>query len=228
MDEERNLTEKSIEPFMVGLGLNKQEKEFFRNLVFYNQAKREEQGNHFYQRLISSRKFSQLKPIEKHQYEYCSEWYHAIVRELVLSQEFDGTSEWIASRIVPPVSPAQIKKSIELLEKLGFITKGVDGRYRQSSELVSTGAEVSSLALYNYHLNLLDLAKRALGEIPASQRDISSLTLGMTRDQIPILKKKIQEFRSEILKISSLSEKTEEVVQIGIQMFPFTKQEKTI
>jgi uncharacterized protein (TIGR02147 family) len=63
-----------------------------------------------------------------------------------------------------------------------------------------------------------------LKEIPAGQRDVSSLTLGLRRDQIPLLKKKIQEFRREILKIASLAEKTEDVVQLSIQMFPLTKE----
>lgn len=224
MDGQRNLTGESLPPFMTGLGLNKQEQEFFRDLVFYNQSKTQEQANHYYQKLISSRKFSRLKPIEKDQYEYCSEWYHSVVRELILSAEFDGTPEWIACRIFPSVTPAQVKKSIEILEVLGFIRKGADGRWRQASELVTTGSEVASLALYNYHQNVLDLAKMALEKVPHHQRDVSSLTLGIREDQLPLIKKKIQDFRQEVLKIAALAEQPEKVVQLCIQMFPMTSQ----
>lgn len=224
MDGKRNLTEESLPQFMRGLNLNKQEQDFFRHLVFYNQAKTQEAANHHFQKLLSSRKFSQLKPIDKDQYEYCAEWYHAVVRELVLSPDFDGCPEKIAAKIFPTVTPAQVKKSIEILESLGFIKKGGDGCWRQASTLISTGAEATSLALYNYHQELLNLTKKALEEMPAESRDVSSLTLGIRRDQIPLLKNKIREFRQEILRIASLAERPDDVVLLSIQMFPVTKE----
>lgn len=225
MDGQRNLTEKSLIPFMVGLNLNKQEQDFFRNLVFFNQAKSVKERDIYYQQLIQSRKFNQLKPLEKNQYDYCSEWYHAVVRELVTSQAFDGTPEWVANRIVPAITTSQVERSIELLEKLGLITKTQEGSFQQSSSLISTGVEVNSIVLFNYHRNLLDLAKNALANLAASQRDISSLTLGITLQQIPVLKQKIQEFRQDILKFVSTETNPQEVVQLNMQLFPVTRSE---
>ncbi len=226
MDGQRNLTEESLPKFMTGLGLNKQEQEFFRNLVFYNQAKDHENRDAYYHRLVQSRKFASLKPIEKHQYEYCSEWYHSVIRELVAAPDFDGTAEWLSGRISPPITPAQAKKSLKLLVNLGFLTKVEDNKFHQTSSLVSTGAEVASVALYNYHMSLLDITKMALEAVPASQRDVSSMTIGVMKERIPLLKKKIQEFRQEILKIVSTDTKPEEVVQLSIQMFPLTKMKE--
>lgn len=222
MEGKRNLSEESTTMFSAALHLNKQEGEFFRNLVFYNQAKTLETKNHYYQRLLQSRKFSQLKPIAKHQYEYCSEWYHPVVRELVTAKGFDGTAVWLAERIVPTITPAQAQKSLELLLKLGFLAKDERGHYRQTSELVSTGAEVTSLALYNYHLSLIELTKTALEIVPAAERDVSAMVVGVTRGKISLLKKKIQEFRQEMLKLVSTDASSEEVLQISIQMFPLT------
>ena len=222
MDGERNLTEESLTKFVVGLKLNKQEQEFFRNLVFFNQAKTHEEKDLYYQRLIRSRKFNQLKPIEREQYEYYSTWYHTIIRELVVSKDFDGTPESIAKRISPSVTPAQAAKSIELLEKLGFIKK-TQGGWEQASSLVSTGPEVTSHMIVNYHKNLLDVTKEVLDQVPPSQRDVSTMTLGVLRDRIPQLKKKIQEFRQEILKLVSTDTDPEEVVKLNIQLFPMTQ-----
>src|SRR5262249_7811365 len=86
--------------------------------------------------------------------------------------------------------------------------------------LISTGPEVTSLTLMNYHQHLLGLSREMLPLIPASLRDISSLTLGVPRDKIPFLKKKIQAFRQEILKLISLEEHPDSVVLLNIQMFP--------
>lgn len=223
MDGERNLTEKSVIPFMVGLNLNKQEQEFFRSLVFYNQADTDRERDAHYRRLLQSRKFSQLKSIEKRQYDYYSNWYHPVVRELVVSKECDGTPEWIAGKISPPITPAQVEKSIEILEALGFIEKTGPGKWRQASSLVSTGPEVVSHVVLNYHQNLLDLTKEVLETVPPTERDISTMTLGVVKGRIPELKKRVQEFRKEVLKMVSVDTVPEEVVQLSIQLFPLTR-----
>src|SRR5437868_5269216 len=75
MDGDRNLTEESLSKFALALKLNKQEQEFFRNLVFFNQAKTHEQKNQYYAKLLQSKKYSELKPIEKNQFEYYSTWF---------------------------------------------------------------------------------------------------------------------------------------------------------
>ena len=226
MDGKRNLSEESLVKFALALRLNKQESEFFRNLVFFNQAKTHEHKDLYYHRLLQSKKYSQLKPIEKNQYEYYSTWYHPAIRELAVSENFDGSPESIAARLDPVVGVAQVERSLELLEALGFIEKIKGGKYRQESSLVSTGAEVSSLVIFNYHKLLLDLCKRIMDHVPAGRWDVSTLTLGIKKGRIPQLKKKMQEFRQELLKLVAMDTAPEEVVQINIQMFPLTKPEK--
>ncbi len=219
----RNLTEESLSRVMVGLGLNKQEQEFFRNLVFFNQAGNHTEKNSYYHRLLQSKKFSQLQPIEKQNYEYFSTWYHPVVRELVASKEFDGTPEWISGRISPSITPSQVTKSLELLETLGIIQKTGGQRYQQANSLISTGPEVSSLVVHNYHKSLLDLSKSVMDELSLEYRDVSALTLGVSRERLPELRTKVREFRREILKLVSGENEPEEVVQLNIQLFPVTK-----
>jgi len=226
MDGKRNLSEESLVKFALALKLNKQETEFFRNLVFFNQAKTHDQKDLYYHRLLQSKKYSQLKPIERNQYEYYSTWYHPAIRELAVSEGFDGSPASIATRLDPPVSVAQVERSLELLEELGFIEKIKDGKYRQQSTLVSTGAEVSSLVIFNYHKLLLDLCKQVMDHLPAARRDVSTLTLGVKKGRIPQLKKKLQEFRQDLLKLVAMDTSPEEVVQINIQLFPLTKAEE--
>ena len=150
--------------------------------------------------LLKTRKLKELKPIDQAQYDYYNTWYHTVIRELVVAKDFDGTAEWISERLYPAVSPEQVNKSIELLEKLSLIEKTPDGQWQQVSSLASTGPEVKSLSVFNYHLNLLDLSKYVLDRLPAEQRDVSALTLGVSKKRLPELKEKIQEFRQENIK----------------------------
>lgn len=219
----RNLTEESLKKFLIGLNLNKQEQEFFRNLVFCNQSETHEDKNFYYQRLMLSKKFSQLKPIEKQQYEYYSTWYHPVIRELVVSRGFDGMAEWISGRLSPTVTPAQVSKSIELLEALGFIQKTGKDRWRQTSTIISTGPDVEAVIVRNYHKSLLGLSREMMDRLSAKDCDASALTLGVRRERLSELRLKIREFRREVLKMVSNDTEPEEVVQLNIQFFPVTK-----
>lgn len=228
MQGKRNLTESSIKMVMRGLKLNKQEQEFFRNLVFFNQARMHEDKDSYYRKLLQSKKFRQAKPIERESYEYYSSWYHPVVRELVVSADFDGTPEWIAGRISPPITSAQAAKSIELLVRLGFIERTESGKWKQASTIISTGPEVTSIVVHRYHKELLDLSKSVMDRLSMKERDVSSLTLGVKRERLPEIMAKIREFRQEILKMVSMDTEPEEVAQLNIQFYPVTNVKKEV
>ena len=109
-----------------------------------------------------------------------------------------------------------------------MIQQDASGRWKQSSSLISTGAELASHVVHEYHKVLLNLATQVLDDVPSSRRDVSTMTLGIARERLPQIKKKIQEFRQEILKLVASDVEPEEVVQLNIQMFPLTSQRQEI
>ncbi|MDO8643998.1 MAG: TIGR02147 family protein [bacterium] len=224
MNGQRNLTPDSLAKCIKGLGLNKQEQDFFENLVLFNQGKDLAEKDLYYKRLIKSKKFQQLKPIEKKQYEYYSDWYHPVVRELIAAKEFDGTPEWLADNIFPRISVAQAAKSLKLLEDLELIKKVGPNQWKQSDTILSTGPTLSSIVVHNYHKNLLDLTKTLMDHLPVERRDVSTMTLGVGKDRLGDIIKKVREFRQEILKMVSTETHPEEVVQLNIQLFPMTQK----
>lgn len=221
MEGERNLTEDSLSKFAVGLGLNQQETEFFRSLVYFNQAATHVERDRYYRQMLQSRKYNALKPIEKGQYEYYSGWHHPVVRELACSDNWDGTHAWLARRIQPRLTDDEIAKSLKLLESLGFLRK-VGDRYVQSEALITTGAEAHSVGLHNYHQAMLDVAKELLPSVPSESRDVSALTLGVSTDKIPAIKKRIRAFRKDLLKLVA-DDQPEDVISVTIQMLPLTR-----
>ncbi|MDO8644112.1 MAG: TIGR02147 family protein, partial [bacterium] len=222
MQNKRNLTEESIRKFVTGLSLNKQEEEFFRDLVFFNQSKTHHEKNDYYKLLLQCKHAKHFKTIEKEKYEYYSEWYHPVVRELVASKEFDGTSEWIADKISPKITPTQASKSIQLLEKLGLIQKTKDNHWAPTNTVIDTGPEVDSTVVHNYHKRLLDLTRDRMDHLSLEHRDTSAMTLGVKKERLAQIKKMVQEFRQEILKLVSEEDAPEEVFQLNIHLYPVT------
>lgn len=221
MQGKRNLSDDGIKKVIKGIQLNKEDAKFFTNLVLFNQTKKHDEKNTFYQNMIQNKNYAKLKPLEKNQLDYCNEWYHAAIRELIQSPQFTGNLDWISQKLSPKLSITKIKKSIQVLKNLNLIEEK-NGKLKQCDSLVTTGMEVDSVALFNYHLKMLDLSKKVLQETPKSERDISSLTLGLGKDKRRILKEKIQNFRKDILELVSTEDEPEEVIQVNIQMFPLT------
>ncbi len=226
MDGGRNLTRKSIGPFMKGLRLNKQEREFFRHLVSYTQAKTQETKNRFYEQMLRTRQFTKLKPLEKKQYEFMSTWYHPVVREFVISPHFDGTPESIAAHLQPPITVGQARQSLRLLERLGLIRRTHKGKWEQSDAAITTGAELKSRALVKYHQGLLELAQKQLTAVPGEKRDVSSLTMGVQDDQVPILKEKIRAFRRELAEFLAGNIAPKRIYLLNIQFLPVVEPEE--
>lgn len=223
MKGQRNLSDLSISKFVKGLGLNKQEADFFWNLVHFNQAKKSEEKNHFYKLLLGNKKLKQMQPIEQPHYEYYSHWYHPVIRELLCARECDGSPEWLAQHISPKVTVAQCAKSIELLEALNFVEKKENGRYRQKNSIISTGPQLTSVTVHNYHKSLLNLSLEVMDTLSNKERDVSSMTLGVKKEKVIEIRKRIAEFRKSLLEYVAEDIDPEEVLQLNIQFFPVGK-----
>lgn len=222
MEGKRNLSTSGIVKFAIGLGLNKQETDFFKSLVHLNQAKNFNEKVAHETRLMKSRKLATLSPIEFNQFQLFSSWHHPVIIELVTSRQFDGTPEWLAEKIHPQVSVIECRRSLFLLERLGFVKRVGENSWQRVTSVITTGAEPSENIMIDYHQQLLMLTHDVLPNIPQRQRDVSALTIGITRRRLQELKKRVQEFRQDIIHEFSTNLPTEDVVLLNIQLIPVT------
>lgn len=224
VDGDRNLSGDGIAKFALALGLNKQQTRFFGYLVHFNQATTHKQKNRFYLELLRCRKHGSISTVKKQQYQFYSKWYHPVVRELVVLPEYAGDLQKLAKRIYPALGVMEVQKSVQLLEKLGFIEKDQNG-WRQTTPVMATADESDETILLNYHHSILDVAKRVLDEVPQEKRDISAMTLGIARDKLAEIKNRIQEFRRDILNLVANDTRPEQVVLLSLQLMPLTVDE---
>ena len=219
----RNLTTDSLSKIAKGFGLKKKERDFLENMVFMNQAKNHDDKNHYYHRLMTDRGVTGVRHLEKASYDYFSTWYFPVIREVVLFGEGRLTAEDIAKLLNPPITVAQANKALAVLVALKLIVKNKDGRWEATDKAVTTGPEVTSLVVANFHREMIALAREAIERFPREERDISALTLSVNADSIAELKKRIAEFRKELLQFACNEQGSNHVVQVNFQLFPVTK-----
>jgi len=104
-----------------------------------------------------------------------------------------------------------------------LIKKGADNSWRVCQRDVTTGPEVKSLVVANFHREMLGIAADAIERFKAPERDVSALTLSIEREHFAEIKSKMIEFRKELLSIAGDHKHPDQVVQVNIQLFPLTK-----
>ncbi|MEW6441617.1 MAG: TIGR02147 family protein [bacterium] len=223
IEGKRNLSPESIGKFIHALKLNKTEGEFFRTVVHLNQARTADEKRFYAEQLMRFRPFRYIHPIRKDQYEYYSQWYNLPIRELLSLPAFSEDPDWVAKILVPPISPQQARRALELLLALGLIRHDESGRVVQTDAFITTGDEVTSASVTLYHREMLRRASEAIDSFPPQQRDISSLTLALSEKNFKHIKQLIQKFRKELLAIANQDPSPEAVFQVNFQLFPLTR-----
>ena len=68
-----------------------------------------------------------------------------------------------------------------------------------------------------------EFAVKAL-DLPLSERDMSGLTMGLTRCAYEKIRKEIADFRRRIVAIASEDDETEQVYRLNLQLFPLSER----
>lgn len=224
LSKRQNLTVQAMHKYATAMGLGAKEIAYFEALVGFNNASTNQEKNRFFGEMVHLRGRSAVKFIDHQQYEYFSEWYHAVVRELVTHVGMGCDAEKISQCIDPVVSPAKVKKSITLLQELGLIYEA-DGVWHASDKVLSSEYQVQSVALKNYHIGMLECAVESLDKHTSAEREFQGLTLSVSKTTFMQMKNRIRTFSDELLEMAaSENVAPEEVYQINLQMFPLTKR----
>ncbi len=102
---ERNLTAKTIEQAIVGLGITDKEAEYFRVLVAFNQATVSSEKQRNYTIMLSMAQFVKEHQLEADQYTFLNRWYVPVLRELVTILPFGKDYGTLAKAVFPAITP---------------------------------------------------------------------------------------------------------------------------
>jgi uncharacterized protein (TIGR02147 family) len=223
----KTLSRASVVKMCGAMGLSKTEAAYFENLVYFNQATNFTERNFYFEKLGAIRpvttEASRARNLRRDQYEFYSKWYHAVIRSLI--DLFPSVNEpaAFAKMVNPPLTPKQARKSIELLLRLGLVKRLPKGGYVINSKILTTGPELQSLAVQQFHLSCMDLAAAALREMPGNKRNISGLTLGISRKAYEKILTEIYLCQEKICGIAERDEGSDGVYQLNFHFFPVSK-----
>lgn len=219
IDGKKNLSESSVEKLNTVLKLNGKQLDYFRALVLFNQAPTRELRNLYWEQMCGSNSRNPLRLLMSRNYEFFSKWYHKTIREIICLVDFHEDYELLGRLVRPQIGAQDARESVELLLKLGLVIKTKTG-FQLTDPLLTTGDEVRSLAVQNFHQENLQLAREAMDSVHRSERDISSLVVALSAEGFRRYKEEIQRFRKKLLDIAHNDQNQNSVYHVNFQLFP--------
>lgn len=223
IDGRRNIGDESIPRFIRALGLDREEGRFFTSLVGFGQSRTVEDRNQHFEKIAASRRFRAARKIDGALFEYLSHWYMPAIRELAARPDFHEDPKWISVQLLPPIRPADAKRALATLVTLGLLVRDAQGRLCRGEPTLTTGHDVQSLSVVNYHRQMLERAASALEALPASRREFGAMTVCVRASTVAELKERIRRFCEEVLELSDRDAEPDAVYQINVQLFQLSR-----
>ena len=223
LKRERNLSDEFIPLLSKYLKLSAKEEKYFQILVSFNNEHKPSKKEQYLKQLLTFRFVSDEYKIEDKKLQFFNKWYYPVVRELVVICDFQEDYNLLARSCVPRISASQAKSAVRFLVKNGFIRKGKDGRYRVTSQIISTGPEVDSAIIPKYHKTTIQQCVDAVETIRKEERSFSSSTMLVSREVYEEMKGEIYQFRKRLLAMAKDCKNPEMVCFTGFQLLPRSK-----
>jgi uncharacterized protein (TIGR02147 family) len=220
IDGKRNLTLPMIEKFNNALKHNKRESIFFKKKARFNKNTDPPEKQEHYSVLLSMMDYVQERQLSADQYRYFETWYTSVIRELICIHDFQDDYEKIAQAVYPRITMTEAKKAVQLLVRLKLVIKQRDGKYRQTDAAIISRDDMVAFARRSFNSEMILRAREANEALPPSERDVSGITMGISRICYEVLQAEIAAFKERVKTIVNQDEHCTRVYQLNLQLFP--------
>jgi len=214
-----HLTLSLVKPMAEFFELDEKETAYWTELVCFGRAKTDAEALNHYEKM-QILKGIPLKRLAKKELEFYRHWYCNSIRSIIGICRFKDDYEGLAESCTPPITVEEAKSAVKLLYDLNMISKDRDGYWKVNDTFVSTGGNWRSEAVRTFQKETIRLAGESLERHAPPLRDISTVTMTFNMDDIALIREKIKEFRSELLRLSQEGDGDDTVFQLNVQLFP--------
>jgi uncharacterized protein (TIGR02147 family) len=221
MDGKRSLTKDYVPGFARAVGLNRREQQYFDSMVSFTQAETPEAKRYYLELMYNLRSKRAGNALGDNQYEYLSCWYCPVIREMVSLPDFSDDPYWIRKRLGNAVTAKQVRDAIALMLRLRLIERDSSGRLIQVDGDITTDDEVTHASGYAFHQQMLSLAKNVMAVTGREERDMSAITMAVSRRQFDEIKSMLRDFRESVANyLMNNPDVPADVFQLNLQLFP--------
>ncbi|MBF0290423.1 MAG: TIGR02147 family protein [SAR324 cluster bacterium] len=217
---ERKLSENTLDGLIEMLELKGTEQEYFELLVKMEQTKDIKRRNQYFNQISSIRRRKiKVTTLDEAQYACISSWIHWVIREISFLNGPLENVQWILRHLRVKVSASVITRCLKDLETAGLLMRQNEN-LKAAMSSINFPEEVYSLALLNYHQQILEQSIQALHEQSADEREYGAILAATTPEKYQLAKEKMKKFRREMLELLDTQEgEASRVINFSFQLF---------
>lgn len=222
---ESRLGAPKIENVANAMGLVGFEKDYFRALVTFCNAKKDSVKK---ASLLEMQKIAmehKMRVVDGDAFQYYESWKYPVLRELVPMMPGANPSD-IADECKEHVSAEEVRDILSFLVKAGFLKKDGEKVYSQTEQNVIGSKEALPIAIRSMHKEMANMAARAVERYSPSERYFTGVTLGVNEEASRRIVDEIDACCKKVLSIANEYKDSDQVCRINFQFFPFTDKIK--
>lgn len=165
---------------------------------------------------------SEYKNLSLETSEMIAFWQHYAIMAVLQLKDLKATDRNISNRLNIPLGI--VWECLDRLEKLDLVRRTPKG-WELTGKNVATPTDISSGVLREGHRQYIEKAMSSLEADPVDIRDISGITMAISKSRLKEAKKMIQEFRRKLC-IYLEDGPLDSVYRLNVQLFPLTQESK--
>ena len=219
----KNLSVNAAGSVAAAMGLAGYEQTYFVLMVSYAHAKSDKAKRAAFEERCALAHAHKVRVLGNEEFDYFKSWKNPVLRELAPHMPGARPLE-MARACKPAITAAEVSETLDFLVRAKLLKKDRSGNYRQTDKSVSMGSvDAVPVAARDMQRQMGEFAVKAL-DLPLSERDMSGLTMGLTRRAYDRIKKELADCRRRIVAIAADDDGTEQVYRLNLQLFPMSER----
>ncbi|MEQ1878334.1 MAG: TIGR02147 family protein [Bdellovibrionia bacterium] len=218
----RNISADVLERLLPRLHLTVNQQSYFKVLSQMTDSQSQDNSADALQKAQRFHDFQKYRSRESEVYRYMTKWYYVTIREMVALPEFRPDPKWIQSRLAYYIPTSEVAKALEFLIDNSFIEVKKDGTCRLTEKDISCEGSVFSVALGQYHREMLGKVAPAIDQFPSKFRNISGLTLPLSKAGFEKVKTVLARAMEELEAIAADEKNPDAIYHAGLIGIPMT------
>lgn len=222
-----NLTPKSIEKLAKAMDFEPLQKAYFEALVQYNQANQVAERENAWEQIVQIRKQIEFTHITTREQAYFSKWYYPILRELAITDNWQGDYMKLARMVEPQITTEEAREGVKNLLEWGLIREvpASDGsvHFEESAQMLDA-SRIPPMALRKIRREYMQHAIGAVESKPKQERFAAFTTLAMSESSYNYAVEVLEEARKKIIARAANDTNVERVYEMMVVAFPMSKK----
>lgn len=222
-DGKSGLSEPGIEHVAEAMDLIGAEREYFRKLVKFGQAKKENVRNSAYAEMMEIAKTQKVRILEGESISFYQSWKYPMLRELAPMMPGAKPSD-MAKVCGGSFSADEVRDALAFLTRAKFLKKLAKDVYEQEDRSLQVSVTALPMLVRSMHKEMAVSAKDALDKYPVEERNFSGVTIGIDEEDYAAIVKELDACRKRIISIATAKKGGNRVYRLNLQLFPLTEK----